>query len=38
MSPVRRDLNPYRAGGLRIPAVQVAAQLWAQPNKIIVEM
>ena len=38
ISPVRRDLNPYRAGGLRIPAVQMAAQLWAQPNKIIVEM
>jgi CRISPR-associated protein Csx3 len=35
---VRRDPNPYRAGGLRIPAAQVAEQLRAEKNEIVVEL
>ena len=35
---VRRDPNPYRAGGLRIPAAQVAEQLRTEKNGIVVEL
>ena len=38
IEPAQRDANPYRAGGLRVPATHLAGLLQLESNKIVVEM